>query len=86
MKNGFIYLFMTLMCGTVFASTPKVEFNGMFSGLGQTVESDSNAVNINVKYIPLQKFDISPQIDAELSGVFFTFIGSNNMNTIAESL
>ena len=51
MGNRFIYLFMTLMCGTVFASTPKVEFNGMFAGLGQTVESDSNGVNINVRYI-----------------------------------
>ena len=86
MKNGFIYLFMTLMCGTVFASTPKVEFNGMFSGLGQTVESDSNAVNINVKYIPLLKFDISPQIDAELSGNIFTFFDSDDMSDTADSL
>ena len=86
MGNRFIYLFMTLMCSTVFASTEKVEFNGMFAGLGQTVESDSNGVNINVRYIPLLEFEISPHIDAELSGNIFTCFGSDNMSDIANSL
>ena len=77
---------MGLVTSTFFASTPKVKFSGVFPSLEQLVKNDSSSANINIRYIPLLEFEISPQIDAELSGVFFTFIGSNNMNTIAESL
>jgi hypothetical protein len=77
---------MGLVANTFFASTPKVEFSGVFSSLEQLVENDSSSANINIRYIPLLEFEISPQIDAELSGDIFTFIGSDNMNNIAESL
>ena len=50
------------------------------------MKNDSSSANINIRYIPLLEFEISPQIDAELSGDIFTFIGSDNMNNIAESL
>ena len=77
---------MGLVASTFFASTPKVEFSGVLSSLEQLVENDSSSANINIRYIPLLEFEISPQIDAELSGDIFTFIGSDNMNNIAESL
>ena len=67
------------MYSIVFASNPKSEFNGTLSILGPNTESNSRTLGLNLRYIPLVKFDISSLCDAEVSGNIFTTFDSNNI-------
>ena len=86
MRNKFLYLFTVFMYSIVFASNSKSEFNGTLSILGPNTESNSRTLGLNLRYIPLVKFDISSLCDAEVSGNIFTTFDSNNIVDVTNKL
>ena len=86
MRNKFLYLFTVFMYSIVFASNPKSEFNGTLSILGPNTESNSRTLGLNLRYIPLVKFDISSLCDGEVSGNIFTTFDSNNIVDVTNKL
>ena len=86
MRNKFLYLFTVFMYSIVVASNSKSEFNGTLSILGPNTESNSRTLGLNLRYIPLVKFDISSLCDAEVSGNIFTTFDSNNIVDVTNKL